>query len=137
MITIGTDIVCVDRFKKWKSYSYDQLRRVFAKQEIDYCRDDMSCLAVRFAAKEAFFKALSAMLVKLGLTKHEFTFLFLCQHIYVDKTTWDVPVFVVDWQKIGKKIQAELPELQVELSISHERKYAIACVIIQSPVFAP
>ncbi|MBU1007614.1 holo-ACP synthase [Candidatus Dependentiae bacterium] len=137
MTTIGTDIVSVERFEAWGDYSYDQMRHVFSKQELAYCKQDSSykyaSLAARFAAKEAFFKALSAMLVKLDLTEHEFTLLFLCQRVQVKKTTWDVPVLVVDWQEIEKKIQTTLPKLQVELSISHEKKYVVAFVVLGLP----
>jgi holo-[acyl-carrier protein] synthase len=131
ILGIGTDIVHIKRLQKWSDFSYDQLRRVFAKQElIDASRP--ASLAARFAAKEAFFKALSTALVKLGYTNKEFSMLFLCRHVSVVKSTWDVPVLKIDWAEIEAKIEQKLPKLKVELSISHEKEYAVAFVIIFS-----
>ncbi len=59
---IGTDIVRISRidtaFKRWGGRF---LRRVFTEAEIEYCNKKAhpaSRLALRFAAKEAFVKAL-------------------------------------------------------------------------------
>ncbi|MBW2195164.1 MAG: holo-ACP synthase [Deltaproteobacteria bacterium] len=59
---IGTDIVQISRidtaFKRWGGRF---LRRVFTEAEIEYCNTKaqrVSHLALRFAAKEAFAKAL-------------------------------------------------------------------------------
>lgn len=129
MLGIGTDIVRIDRFEKWKDFSYDQKRRIFSDQELSDCGNDISSLAVRFAAKEAFFKALSATLVKLGMTKHEFTFLFLCDHVEVMKQEWGVPKLEIAWTRIEEHV-GKLPVLSVELSLSHEKEFAMAFVVI-------
>ena len=171
ILGVGTDIIRVKRLQKWVSFSYDQLRRVFSKQELidsshpsirqfapfDTIPDGITqgergrrtlsvrpeclrskciegcglpSLAARFAAKEAFFKALSAALVKLDYTNKEFTLLFLCRHVSVVKSTWDVPVLKIDWTAIEEKIEKKLPVFKVELSISHEKEYAVAFVVI-------
>ena len=57
---IGTDIVSVDRIKK-SSKNKNFLERIFCKEEISKCRrliNSNNCYAKRFAAKEAFAKAL-------------------------------------------------------------------------------
>ena len=61
----GIDVESVDRFEK---YSFDKncsfIKRVFTEKEIEYCYSDTKTkehLAVRFAAKEAVFKALSSL----------------------------------------------------------------------------
>ena len=57
---VGTDIVSIDRIKRsLKSKNF--LKRVFNKKEISRCSkivNTNNCYAKRFAAKEAFSKAL-------------------------------------------------------------------------------
>jgi len=134
ILGIGTDIVEVNRFESWQKYSKDQLLRIFSEQELTDCKQDnnyrLESLASRFAAKEAFFKALSASLVKLNLTKSTFSFLSSCQHIKVIKPVWGVPQLEIDWQFFEDEIKNKLPKLNVELSISHEKHHAISFVII-------
>lgn len=135
---VGTDIVEVKRFQAWENYSYKQFNRVFSDIELDYCgynknKLNLECLAVRFAAKEAFFKAFSAALVKLNITKNTFSFLFSCKHVCIVNKTWDVPQLVINWLAFKDKIGCNLPYcIQVNLSLSHEQKFAIAFVIISS-----
>lgn len=134
ILGVGTDIVRVDRFERWKDFTPYYLRRVFSEQEILDCSDDgtfdRQSFAARFAAKEAVFKALSASLVKLGLTNYEFSFLFFCKYIQVTKPVWDVPQAIVDWNAIEARIGESLPPLQIDLSISHEQGYTIAFAVI-------
>jgi holo-[acyl-carrier protein] synthase len=129
ILGIGTDIVSIKRFKKWEKFSHDQLRKIFSAEELKL---DFVRLAARFAAKEAFFKALSAALIKLNLTKNEFSFLFFCKNVEVKNGTWDVPFFVINWQAIEEKIGAKLPKISVELSLSHEKDFAIAFVLMET-----
>lgn len=134
ILGIGTDIVAVSRFERWKEYPYSQLRKIFSEDELAQCRCgdsyDIQKLAARFAAKEAFFKALSASLIKLGYTQNEFTLLFACNHVSVERGTWDVPVLRVDWDTFAAKIAKTLPPICCELSFSHERDFSIAFVIL-------
>ena len=59
---IGTDIVAVERFQRFiDSGNSALLERLFTPAERSRCekrKDAASCLAARFAAKEAFLKAL-------------------------------------------------------------------------------
>jgi len=156
ILGIGTDIVQVSRFKSWQNYSEEQLLRIFSEYELKIAlRDagfagssrlrqgfvghagrtvvgvlDLQSLASRFAAKEAFFKALSTALVKLNLTQKTFSFLFACQNVEVIKGEWDVPELKVDWEIFQEKVGKKLPKLNVDLSISHEKEYAISFVVI-------
>lgn len=60
---IGIDLVEIERFKNWHLYSDKQLLKIFSPAEIAYCRaipiKSAERFAVRFAAKEALFKALA------------------------------------------------------------------------------
>jgi holo-[acyl-carrier protein] synthase len=64
IIGIGIDIIDISRINTLlQKYSRRFLGRVFSLDEITYCMkryDSATCLAGRFAVKEAAFKALSA-----------------------------------------------------------------------------
>jgi holo-[acyl-carrier protein] synthase len=59
---IGTDIVAIERFQRFvDDNQVALLQRIFTEQERSHCsarKDSASCYAARFAAKEAFLKAL-------------------------------------------------------------------------------
>lgn len=78
IVGIGIDSVAVERFKTWNSYSFEKLRRIFSAYEIEYCRANpllsAQRFAVRFAAREALFKAISQ-----ALPTHSIPFLTLCR----------------------------------------------------------
>ena len=61
IIGIGVDIIEVERIRKLAEKSPRFLKRIFTDKEIKYCnlkKNKFQHLAARFAAKEAFFKAL-------------------------------------------------------------------------------
>ena len=63
-ITNGTDIIEINRIKQnIEKYGDKFLKRIFTKKEIEYCEkrknSKYQSYAVRFAAKEATYKALS------------------------------------------------------------------------------
>lgn len=129
---IGADIVDVQRFERLLDNHDTSLHRIFTKQEILACSgpDRALRLAARFAAKEAFYKALSVTLVDLGVTQNTFTFLFLCPLIFVSSGPFDIPILRVDWKNLEEKLAYTLPSLKVHLSLSHEKTHALAFVII-------
>ncbi len=58
---IGTDIIEVPRIKKQLEKNTGFVKKIFSKREIEYCepkRMKEQNYAARFAAKEAFFKAI-------------------------------------------------------------------------------
>ncbi len=141
----GIDIVQNGRLESWVE-SEQHLAKVFTTQELELYHDEFSVtqpldqtlerqkkaayVAARYAAKEAFYKALSAVLLELRMTRYTFSFLFCCQGIEVIKHEWGVPRMVVDWAFFEAKIDRKLPDLQVHTSLSHERDYAVASVVI-------
>ncbi len=137
ILGIGTDIVHARRFDAWASFSLQKLSRVFTIQELNSCYLASSQsyvpekLAARFAAKEAFFKALSAMLVRLGTTEKPFGFLTACRYVSVEKGTWEVPLLKVDWDFFQCLVGGAIPPAEVSISFSHESDYAVAFVIIE------
>ncbi|OQY20576.1 MAG: 4'-phosphopantetheinyl transferase [Desulfobacteraceae bacterium 4572_35.1] len=120
---IGTDIVRVGRFKRFIQRNDEALlKRMFTTGELDYslprkCADQH--LAARFAAKEAFVKALG-----LGLR---------------DGITWhDMEVIRDDLGCPSLKISGRAAQIVSErnlkhsfLSYSHEEEYAVATVVLE------
>jgi holo-[acyl-carrier protein] synthase len=133
---IGVDIVAIQRFQRWKTFPSERLNTIFSAQEISDCRaDDKSLLidklAARFAAKEAFYKALSAVCVSYGLTATTFSFRSICPHVEVRYGMWGVPVLQVAWERIEQLMGARVPRVDAHLSLSHERDAAVAFVVLE------
>ncbi|NBW81311.1 holo-[acyl-carrier-protein] synthase, partial [bacterium] len=68
-VRVGTDIVAVDRMEK-SIEKESFVRKVFHPDEIAYCQSKSrpaASFAARFAAREAFFKALGTGLYTQGM----------------------------------------------------------------------
>lgn len=119
---IGIDIVNIERMRevvrKWEE---DFLQRVFTPGEIEYCyrkRDPFPSLSVRFAAKEAVIKA-SGSQVSIPLT--------------------DIEVVNDDRGNPAIRPRGALGTFlrenslsKVHLSLSHEKEYGIAFVVLEA-----
>ena len=73
ILGIGTDIVKVSRIKKIFNKNNKLKKRIFSIKEIKYCeskKNKISCYSKRFAAKEAFAKALGTGVSK-GISFNE------------------------------------------------------------------
>ena len=136
ILGIGTDLVRVERFAAWAHYPSTKIERIFSAAELQDCllqngQYSPEKLAVRFAAKEAFYKALSAALFKLELTDSTFSLLATCKAVSVSKdNSWDLPQLVIDWSVIGQLVKKAVPQMQAQLSISHETTLAVAFVTL-------
>lgn len=120
---IGTDIIEVQRFSQWHTYSLQKLKRIFSVDEINYClqipTNSAQRFAVRFAAKEAMVKALSGMEITLPL-------LYVFSHVSIVKNEKGKPLFL-----ISETIKKILPEkITTHVSLSHTKEYAVAFVVI-------
>lgn len=121
---IGTDIVAVERFQRFlDSGNSAIIERLFTQAERSRCngiKDTASCLAVRFAAKEAFLKALGTGL-REGISWHD---------MEVENDGLGKPVLKLS----GKAVEEfKLRELAFShLSLSHDGGKAIAMVILES-----
>lgn len=136
ILGLGIDLVEVARFEPWTAYNPERLSRVFSAVELADCRDangrlGAEKLAVRYAAKEALYKALSATLVSLKLTNQQFGLLALAPLVSVRHDTWGVPTLDVAWEAIAQLTGSQLPALSVNVSLSHERTIAAAVVTIE------
>lgn len=111
---IGTDIVHIPRFKKALDRWGDSLvERIFTPQEVAYSskkRSPEQHLAVRFAAKEAFFKAIGR---RIGFREVE-----------VVNDTDGRPYFSLQPQAFSLN-------LRTHLSLAHHGEYCIAQVILE------
>lgn len=122
ILGIGTDITEVKRFKKWLD-NPQMIERFFNQNELQQNGCESSkCqhYAARFAAKEAFSKALGT-----GLCGFEL------KDVYIQKNDEGKPFLKV--QNSAEKILKEkFGECRIHVSLSHEKEYATAFVIIES-----
>ena len=121
---IGADIVNVDRIKK-SLKNKKLLNKLFSKEEIFKCnnlKNSHNCYAKRFAAKEAFSKALGTG-ISNGINFNE---------IIVLNEKNGKPFLKLDGQTkqtVKKKLKKKAI---ISLSISDEKKYAVAFVTIST-----
>ena len=118
---IGTDITEVGRFEKWVK-NPAMLERFFNEKERGFTGTVASqCqhYAARFAAKEAFGKALG-----VGVTGFN-----LCD-VYIKSEANGRPVLKVQ-NSAEKKLKEIFGDCILHVSLSHERNNAIAVVIIE------
>ena len=120
---IGTDIVSIDRMKKsLKNKKF--IKRVFNDQEILKCKkikDFNNCFAKRFAAKEAFSKALGTG-ISSGIKFNEI--------IVLNKKSGKPFINLVGATKQVLKKKFKGKKSKISLSLSDEKKYAVAFVAI-------
>ncbi len=123
ILGIGIDIVHVPRIENAvERFGERFLERAFCPGEIEWClkkRDPYPCLAGRFAAKEALVKALGTGF-REGIT---------LKQIGVERLDSGKPVL-----RLSDKAHSTARKMNVQgvqLSISHEREYAVAVVILE------
>ncbi|MGP1576411.1 MAG: holo-ACP synthase [Treponema sp.] len=121
IIGIGIDTVDINRIKHWLSYE-GMLERFFHPHEInDICSrkaQAVHSVAARFAAKEAYGKALGTGLKGITL-----------KNITVINNPAGKPILqlfddaLIPFQRLNGK--------RIHLSLTHEKNIAIACVILE------
>lgn len=124
MIALGTDVVDIERFKNWPHYTSKMLERIFSPEEIAYCRacpkKSAERFAVRFALKEAFYKALCTAYPDLT-----FSSLVVARSAQVLHAPDSLPKIIVDWDRLGRS------PLLIHASLSHAQKIAHATVVLE------
>jgi len=113
-ISTGVDIVEIQRIQKAILKSETFLNKIYTKHEITYCKEkgkqQYKSFAARFAAKEAYVKALGTGFLATIPPKS----------IEVRNNKEGKPYIYIE----GKKIK------NCDISLSHSKEYAVAYVVI-------
>ena len=120
---VGTDIIQVNRLKKSLNKKLF-LSRIYSKEEILKCKRskvNSNCFAKRFAAKEAFSKALGTGISK-GISFNEI--------VVLNEKSGKPYIKLVNKTKkiVERKIKKK--RYKISLSIADEKDYAVAFVTI-------
>ena len=120
---IGTDIVSVDRIKNsLKNRNF--IKRIFNEKEILKCNkinNKINCYAKRYAAKEAFSKALGTG-ISNGIKFNEI--------VVLNKKSGKPYINIIGQTKIALNKKFKGKKSKISLSLSDEKKYAVAFVTI-------
>ena len=120
---IGTDIVSVDRIKNsLKNRNF--IKRIFNEKEILKCNkinNKINCYAKRYAAKEAFSKALGTG-ISNGIKFNEI--------VVLNKKSGKPYINIIGQTKIALNKKLKGKKSKISLSLSDEKKYAVAFVTI-------
>jgi holo-[acyl-carrier protein] synthase len=124
IVSIGIDIIEVYRIEETIARTPRFVERVFTEAERGYCESKGAAaaqsFAARFAAKEAFLKAL-----KTGwrgkITWHD---------MEIQNDAEGVPSMLVKGE--ARRLLTELGQPRIYLSLSHTNKHAIAQVILET-----
>ena len=120
---VGTDIIRVNRIKQsLKNKLF--LTRIFSDEEIIKCnrtKKNSNCLAKRFAAKEAFSKALGTGISR-GINFNEI--------VVLNEKSGKPYIKLINKTKkiVDKKLKKKI--YKISLSIADEKDYAVAFVTI-------
>lgn len=119
-VLCGTDIIEISRIEKAiNKEKYDFINRIYTDKEIEYCEskndNKYEHYAVRFAAKEAVFKAISSLL------KNKYDIGWKNIEILNSKDLKPIVNFL-DYDITGIK--------NIDVSLSHCKEYAIAMVTV-------
>jgi holo-[acyl-carrier protein] synthase len=127
ILGIGVDTIEIARFTSWHTYSQKKLLRIFSQEEIDYCLSNQQKsaerFAVRFAAREALYKALCC-----AFPDTRIPFLTLCVSISVTKK--DGTPYLIIYDDIG----IDTSSLTIHFSLSHSYTVATAFVVLEKKI---
>jgi phosphopantetheine--protein transferase-like protein len=129
---IGLDLVEIARCAAWHTYSDEALRRIFSEEEIIYCRADTlrsaERFAARFAAREAFYKALATSWLQSAQPMPPF--LTVCRALSLRVAAQRLHISVM-WDRLFPVFcSASLRPPHIALSLSHTGTTAAAVVVL-------
>lgn len=120
IVGIGNDIIEIERIEK--AISKEGFKnKVYTKKELENIEkrgNRIETYAGMFSAKEAFSKAIGTGIREFSLTDLE-----------ILNNNLGKPYIVVS-EKLDKIMRSKKENYQIEVSISHSKKYATAVVII-------
>ena len=120
IVGIGNDIIEIERIEK--AISKESFKnKVYTQRELENIEkrgDRVETYAGIFSAKEAISKAIGTGVREFSLTNLE-----------ILNDDLGKPYVVVS-ERLDKIIKSKKEDYQIEISISHSKKYAIAMVII-------
>jgi phosphopantetheine--protein transferase-like protein len=123
ILGIGVDSVEVARFANWYTYSRKKLSKIFSDQEIDYCLSlpikSAERFAVRFAAREALYKAYNSW-----RPDHQIPFLTFCKAVTISKKVSGVPEALLN-------IIIVPDQCKILISLAHSHTTATAFAILE------
>jgi len=126
IVGVGIDSIEVERFKQWRTYTRTKLERIFSSREIDYCLSipgkSAERFAVRYASREAFFKALCTMNTNLQIP-----FLAACRKIHIENDERGNPTLTINWNTLIGNDQ----NIRNLISLTHTKTIATALVILE------
>ncbi len=121
ILGIGIDVIQVERIRRWASIP-GLYERYFHPQELETARKNgqnaVLSLAARFAAKEAFGKALGTGLYGIQL-----------RDINVVNDPHGKPELLLEGKAL--EIFRQLGGKKVHVSLTHEEDYALAMVVLE------
>jgi holo-[acyl-carrier protein] synthase len=121
ILGIGIDVIQVERIRRWASIP-GLYERYFHPQELEMAKRNgptaVLSLAARFAAKEAFGKALGTGLYGIQL-----------RDINVVNDPHGKPELVLEGKAL--EIFRKLGGKKVHVSLTHEEDYALAMVVLE------
>ena len=125
-VSCGNDIIKVSRIKdSIEKIGETFIKRVYTAEEIAYCESRRMCkyqsYAVRFAAKEAVYKALSPG--EDGFTSW--------QDVEVKRLENGKPFVALSGALSEYAKSKGIEDENIEISLSHDDDYAIATVVIE------
>lgn len=123
ILGIGVDLAKVERFKSLLEKD-GFLEKYYHQSEIDYIKSKgksgAQSMAARFAAREAFFKALGTGFSGYNLKDIEIS------------NNEDGKPIIIPGEKVIKVLDSLSNNWKIHLSLSHEKEYAIAQVILEA-----
>lgn len=131
ILGIGIDAIETARFASWHTYPRVRLKRILADEEIDYCLSSTpksaQRFAARFAAREAFFKALNTV-----IPDHTISLLQVCRYIKVTRISRGATTLTVNWEKLlAQEKLPTLPAITSLISITHTKSTTTVIVLLQ------